>query len=91
MVDNTGDPVSLVDNWVASYLLNCSVMHDKDGMSRDLLQDGADREWAFIIEIATMKILWREFGSTGGGLFVEDYAAVQGLVEICKPQYLNCQ
>lgn len=38
-----------------------------------------------------MEIVWLGFGSLGGGLAVEDYAAVQGLVEMCKPEYLNCQ
>lgn len=92
MVDTTGDAMTLIDNWVATYSLNCSVMHDKDGASRDALKDGADREWAFIVDLATMAIVWRDFGSTGApdSMAVEDYAAVLGLVEICKPEYLNC-
>lgn len=91
MVDSTNDAMGLVDDWVASYSLNCSVMHDKDGASRDALKEGSsDREWAFILDLSTMEIVWRGFGSLGGGLAVEDYAAVLGLVEICKPEYLNC-
>ncbi len=91
MVDSTGNPMGLVDDWVSTYSLNCSVMHDKDGASRTALADnGADREWAFIVDLSTMEITWRGFGSLGGGLAVEDYAAVLGLVEICKPEYLDC-
>jgi hypothetical protein len=91
MVDSSGDPMSLVDSWVSGYSLNCSVMHDKDGNSREALREGSqDREWAFIVDLSTMKIVWRGFGSLGGGLAVEDYAAVLGLVEICKPEYLDC-
>lgn len=91
MVDNTSSAMTLIDNWVATYQLNCSVMHDKDGQSRPALASGnGDREWAFIVDLSTMEIVWRAFGSLGGGLAIEDYAAVQGLVEICKPEYLNC-
>jgi len=91
MVDSTSDPMTLLDAWTSAYSLNCSVMHDKDGVANGVLQDeGANREWAFIIDLSTMEIVWRAFGSLGGSLAVEDYAAVQGLVEICKPQYLNC-
>ena len=92
MVDNTADPIALVDSWTAAYSLNCSVMHDKDGMANPTLADeGANREWAFVVDLSNMEIVWRGFGSLGGGLAVEDYAAVLGLVEICKPEYLNCQ
>lgn len=92
MVDNTNDGMGLVDAWTASYSLNCSVMHDKDGQANPVLADeGANREWAFVIDLSNMEIVWRGFGSLGGGLAIEDYAAVQGLVEICKAEYLNCQ
>lgn len=92
MVDNTSDAMGLLNAWTAAYSLNCSVMHDKDGMARAMLQsNGADREWAFIVDLSTMEIVWRAFGSLGGSLAVEDYAAVQGLVEICSANYLNCQ
>lgn len=91
MVDNTNNPMTLVDAWVSSYDLNGSVMHDKDGMARSSLQSmGADREWAFIVDLSTMEIVWRGFGGLGGGMAIEDYAAVEGLVEICKAEYLNC-
>ena len=92
MVDSTNDAMGLVDSWTAAYSLNCSVMHDKDGTANPILADeGANREWAFVIDLSTMEIVWRGFGSLGGGLAIEDYAAVLGLVEICKPEYLNCQ
>lgn len=91
MVDTTNDPMGLVDNWTATYSLNCSVMHDKDGETRPTLANGGDREWAYLIDLSNMEIVWSDFGSTGSGLAVEDYAGVLALVEICKPQYLDCQ
>jgi hypothetical protein len=92
MVDNTNDAMGLVDGWTATYELNCSVVHDKDNESNFQLQDqGANREWAFVIDTSTMEIVWRGFGSLGGSLAIEQYAAVLGLVEICSASYLNCQ
>lgn len=91
VVDVSNDPMTLLDNWVATYDLNCSVMHDKDGQARIALEDmGNDREWAFIVDLSNMEIVWRDFGSLGGNLQLEQYAAVQGLVEICSASYLNC-
>jgi len=90
IVDSTNDPMSVVDAWTAAHSLNCSVMHDKDGATRPALANNADREWAYLVDLSTMEIKWTEFGSTGSGLFIEDYAGVLGLVELCKPQYLDC-
>lgn len=93
MVDNTSNPMMTVDDWVATNSLNCSVMHDKDGNTRTELEGpNGDREYAFIVDLSTMEIVWREFGSLGApmSMAIEDYAAVLGLVEICKPEYLNC-
>jgi hypothetical protein len=85
LVDVTSDPIPLVDAWVTSdgRDLNCSVVHDKDGVSNDALKDMANREWAFVIDTSTMKIVWRAFGSTGNQA-EEDSSAVQGLVEMCN-------
>lgn len=92
IIDVSNDPVTLVDDWTAAYSLNGSVMHDKDGQANFALEDmGANREWAFIVDLSNMEIVWRAFGSLGGGLAIEDYAAVEGLVEICTAQYLDCQ
>ena len=91
MVDPTNDPMDLVNRWVSSYSLNCSVMHDKDGMTRPALATGnQDREWAFIVDLSTMEIVWAEHGSHASGSPVESYAAVLGMVEICSAAYLNC-
>jgi hypothetical protein len=86
LVDNSADAMALVDAWVTSdgRDLNCSVVHDKDGMSNSALEEnGANREWAFIIDTTTMEIVWRAFGSLGSQA-EEDSSAVQGLVEMCN-------
>jgi hypothetical protein len=90
IVDSLSNPVSTVDAWTASYALNCSVMHDKDGASRPALANGGDREWSYLVDLSNMQIVWTAFGSLGGGLPIEDYAGVLALVEMCKPQYLDC-
>ncbi|MEM1031667.1 MAG: hypothetical protein AAF928_00240 [Myxococcota bacterium] len=91
LVDNTQNPMSLVDTWVGTFEINASVMHDRDGEVRNQLSpNGQNREWAYLIDLSTMEILWRAFGSFGGNLDVEDYSGVLGLVEMCLPQYLNC-
>lgn len=91
IVDSSNDPMSHVDAWVTAYSLNGSVMQDKDGVARsELSVMNADREWAFIVDLSNMAIVWRAFGSLGNLPNVEDYSAVQGLVEICTPKYLNC-
>jgi hypothetical protein len=87
MVDVTGDPMALLNAWITSdgRDLNCIVVHDKDGMSNDALEEpvGVNREWAFIVDTTTMEIVWRAFGSLSTQP-ESDSSAVQGLVEMCN-------
>ena len=85
MVDVTSNPQNLLNAWITSdgRDLNCIVLHDKDGMSNDALEDqGANREWAYIVDTRTMEIVWRAFGSLGQQAEA-DSSAVQGLVQMC--------
>lgn len=87
MVDaNPADATVLVDAWITSdgRDLNCSVVHDKDGMSNGAL-DGpqGNREYGYVIDLSTMEILWRGFGSLGSQPEASS-SAVQGLVEMCS-------
>jgi hypothetical protein len=92
MVDDTANPMGVVDTWVTSdgHQINCSVVHDTDGFSNSSLEDippggtnPANREWAFVIDTSNMQIVWRAFGSLGDQE-VEDSSAVQGLTEMCE-------
>ena len=86
MVDVNGAPQGLLDAWTTSdgRDLNCSVLHDKDGQSNPTLADnGANREWAFVIDTSNMQIVWKAFGSLGNQPEL-DSSAVQGLIELCS-------
>ncbi len=57
----TGDMVA----WIKSEDLKISVVKPKQG--DPTLTELVSREWSYIVDLKTMKIVWKGFGSYGGG------------------------
>ncbi|GMV19318.1 MAG: hypothetical protein HS104_09315 [Polyangiaceae bacterium] len=57
---HSGDLVA----WSTAYDLHISVVKPKDG---ETLSQLVSREWTYVIDLKTMKIVWKGFGSYSGG------------------------
>lgn len=55
----SGDLVS----WIKAEDLHVTVVKPKDGQT---LTELVSREWSYIVDLKTMKIVWKGFGSYGG-------------------------
>ncbi len=55
----TGDMVA----WIQGEDLHVSVVKPKDAQT---LQELVSREWSYIVDLKTMKIVWKGFGSYSG-------------------------
>jgi len=64
-----------MDGWITTYGLKCDVLRLKFDNPPAL----EGREWAYLVDLSTMEIVWKAFGSTGT---TNNSAAKQGLVEI---------
>jgi hypothetical protein len=49
--------------WIKAEDLHVSVVKPKDAQT---LQELVSREWSYIVDLKTMKIVWKGFGSTSG-------------------------
>ncbi|MCC6216005.1 MAG: hypothetical protein IT376_14155 [Polyangiaceae bacterium] len=68
-----------LDPWVDTYDLSVTALSPAPGSTF-----GADlggREWAYVVELSTMRIVWKGFGSYGP---TTNSSALQGLVELEK-------
>jgi hypothetical protein len=52
-----------VDAWVKAYDLHVTVVKPKDA---ETLNELVSREWTYVIDLSTMKIVWKGFGSYDG-------------------------
>ncbi len=50
--------------WIKTEDLHISVVKPKDATT---LTELVSREWSYIVDLKTMKIVWKGFGSYGGG------------------------
>jgi hypothetical protein len=68
---DTGD----LDGWIQTYGLEITTVRPKDGATMQL----EGREWAYIVDLDDMKIVWKAFGSYGS---TNNSSATQGLAEL---------
>lgn len=52
-----------LDAWILSEDLHVTVVRPKDGQT---LQELVNREWTYVVDLTTMKIVWKGFGSFDG-------------------------
>lgn len=67
-----------LDAWITTYDLKVTVVRPK---STQFLSEMGPREWAYIIDLQTMKIVWKSFGSFSS---TTNSSAKQGLAELQK-------
>lgn len=73
---STGAPSDAdMNGWIQTYGLEITTVRPKDGDTMQL----EGREWAYIVDLADMKIVWKAFGSYGT---TSNSSATQGLAEI---------
>jgi hypothetical protein len=58
-----GAQTTQMDAWIQTESLHVSVCTAKDGQTLAELQS---REWSYIVDLSTMKIVWTGFGSYSG-------------------------
>ncbi len=61
--------------WIQTYGLYVTVVKPKDDQT---LTDLVSREWTYVIDLKTMKIVWKEFGAYDGS----KTSAGDGLTEL---------
>lgn len=66
-----------LDAWITTYDLKVSVVRPKDPPT--FLADMGPREWAYVIDLSTMKIVWKGFGSFSS---TTNSSAKQALLEL---------
>lgn len=75
----TGDLVA----WIKSESLQVSVVKPKQG--DPTLTELQSREWSYIVDLKTMKIVWRGFGSYSGGAPQSMQTALDELTKFLTP------
>lgn len=70
---HSGDLVA----WIKSENLHVTVVKPKDA---ETLNQLVSREWTYIVDLQTMKIVWKKFGSYGG----QNTSVAEGLTELQK-------
>ncbi len=75
----TGDLVA----WIKSENLKVSVVKPKPG--DPTLTALQSREWSYIVDLKTMKIVWRGFGSYSGGAPKSMETALDELTKLLTP------
>jgi hypothetical protein len=63
-----------LDNWITTFSVPFTTLRDPDGVGLRIVKDFAPRENTFVIELATMKVLYRGYG----------YDKVQGAIDKIK-------
>ncbi len=63
-----------LNNWITTFSVPFTTLRDPDGVGLRIVKDFAPRENTFVIELATMKVLYRGYG----------YTKVQGAVDLVK-------
>ena len=63
-----------LDNWITTFSVPFTTLRDPDGVGLRIVKDFAPRENTFVIELATMKVLYRGYG----------YTKVQGAFDLLK-------
>ncbi|MFO0569593.1 MAG: hypothetical protein U0263_28345 [Polyangiaceae bacterium] len=64
--------------WIKNEDLHISVVKPKDG---ETLKALVSREWTYVVDLKTMKIVWKGFGSYDGSV---PSSAEQGMTELLK-------
>jgi hypothetical protein len=68
--------------WILAEDLHVTVVKVKDGQT---LQELQSREWSYIVDLNTMKIVWNGFGSYSGGAPQSFHTALLKLHEFLGP------
>lgn len=53
-----------LDSWVTTYKIPYTTLRDPDGVGLRIVSDFSPREWTFLVELSTMKILYKGNGYT---------------------------
>lgn len=61
-----GEARSTVDAWVGNFMLFNTTVRDPDGMASQTLTALVRREYCYVVDLATMKILTVYIGTTDG-------------------------
>jgi hypothetical protein len=63
-----------LDNWITKFSIPFTTLRDPDGVGQRILKDFSVREYTFVVELATMKVLYKGYG----------YTKVQGAFDLLK-------
>ena len=66
-----------LDAWITTYDLEVTVVRPKN--PQQFLTEMGPREWAYIIDLSNMTIVWKAFGSFAS---TTNSSAKQGLIEL---------
>jgi hypothetical protein len=61
-----GDSKLELDNWVNNYMLKTTTVRDPDGMLQQTLNALVRREYSYVVDLKTMRILSVYIGTTDG-------------------------
>ena len=63
-----------LDNWISKFAIPFTTLRDPEGAGLRIVADFSPREYTFVVELATMKVLYKGYG----------YAKVQGAFDLLK-------
>jgi hypothetical protein len=61
-----GDSKTQLDNWIDNYMIHTTTVRDPDGNLSQTLDALVRREYSYVVDLATMKILNVYVGTTNG-------------------------
>ena len=65
-IDGMADKAAL-DAWINSNQLTVTAVRDPDGAYPQSQRYLVTREWSYVVDLHTMKVVFKQFGSYGGG------------------------
>jgi hypothetical protein len=63
-----------LDTWISNFKIAFTTLRDPDGVGQRIIKDFSPREYTFVVELATMKVLYKGYG----------YSKVQGAFDLLK-------
>jgi hypothetical protein len=51
-----------LDTWISTYKIPYTTLRDPDGVGQRIIAKFSPREYTFVVELATMKILYKGYG-----------------------------
>ncbi len=61
-----GESKASVDAWIGNFMLSNTVVRDPDGMTSQTITALLRREYCYVVDLSTMKILTVYIGTTDG-------------------------